>query len=56
MPAIVGYTYFLTTLYKVMGTMPKIFPFFVHNLPCIALCLVSLDVAALLGHVPHFLA
>ena len=46
----------MSPLYNVLGTVPKRFPLFVHALPCISLRLVSLVVAALLGHVPHFSA
>ena len=43
-------------LYKILGNVPDIFPFFVHTLQSIALRLVSLAVSALLVHVPHFSA
>ena len=43
-------------LYNVLGTVTERVPLFVHALLCIALRLVPLAVAALLGHVPHFLA
>ena len=41
-------------LYNVLGTVPKTFPLFVYALPCVALNMVSLAVAALLGHVTHY--
>ena len=43
-------------LYNVLGTVPEIFPIFVHAQPCVVLHLMPLAVAALLVHVPHSLA
>ena len=56
MPDIVGHTYMFVPLYKVIGTVTKIFPIFVHALPCVALRLVCLAVVDLLVHVTHSLA
>ena len=44
----------LSHLYNVLGTVSQRFPLFVPALPCVALRIVSLVVAALLGHVPHY--
>ena len=46
----------LIPLYNVLGTVPKQFPLFVHAQTFVALRLVPLAVAALIGHVTHFLA
>ena len=46
----------LSPLYNVLGTVPEIFPLFVHALIRVALHLVSLAVSALLGHVAYSFA
>ena len=45
----------LPPLYNVLGTVPDIFPLFLHDWTCVSIIPVPLDVAALLGHVTHFL-
>ena len=46
----------LPPLYNVIGTVTEKFPLFVHDWPHVDLYPMTLDVAALLGHVPHYLA